>query len=206
MSALRVGVTGGLASGKSTVARWLAEAGFRVIDADRLVGELYQPGEEGARRVAELFGPESLRPDGAVDRERVAAQVFADPRARRLLEAAIHPLVRRRFAEIAAGEDGVVVLEATLLAEAGHARDFDFVVSVEADPERRQRWAVARGMDAAEARARLAAQGDGARRRAAAHRLLVNDGDLAALRRQVDELVAEIRRRAADRGDARGGR
>lgn len=194
MTAFAVGLTGGLASGKSTVGRWLAEAGYRVVDADRLVAELYRPGGDGAAAVERLFGADMLDPAGAVDRERLAARVFADERARQQLEAAIHPLVRRAFAALRAGEDGVAVLEATLLVEAGYAPDFDLVVTVEADPALRLERAVARGLDRAAAEARLAAQGDGAARRAAADRVLRNDGGLDELRRQTDELIAEIDR------------
>jgi dephospho-CoA kinase len=196
MSALRVGLTGGLASGKSTVAALLAARGCRVIDADRLVAELYRPGGEGAAAVRELFGEGALTPEGAVDHPAVARRVFADPEARRRIERAIHPLVRRRFAEIAAAEQGIVVLEATLLVEAGYGPDFDLVVTVEADPERRVRRAVARGMAEAEARARLAAQGDGAARRTGAHRVIWNDADLAALTARVDALMDELREMA----------
>jgi dephospho-CoA kinase len=190
--AIRVGLTGGLASGKSTVARMLAERGARVIDADRLVAELYGPGEPGARAAAELFGPEVLDGRGAVDRERLATLVFTDPDARRRLERAVHPLVRDRFAGIARGAEGVVVLEATLLVEAGYAPDFDLVVTVEADPEVRLQRAAARGMDEAEARRRLTAQGDGEARRAAADVTIRNDGDLAALEGQVDALMDRL--------------
>lgn len=192
MSAVRVGLTGGLASGKSTVARMLADQGATVIDADRLVAELYEPGEPGARAAAELFGPEVLDGRGAVDRERLAAVVFTDPDARRRLELAVHPLVRERFAEIARGTEGVVVLEATLLVEAGYAPGFDLVVTVEAEREARLRRAAARGMDEAEARRRLEAQGDGAARRAAADVVIRNDGSLEDLERQVDALAEHL--------------
>lgn len=204
-AALRVGLTGGMASGKSTVARLLAARGCTVVDADRLVAELYEPGGAGARAVAALFGPEVLGPRGAVDREALARRVFAAPsaeEARRALEAAIHPLVRRRFAALAAapgapGGREIVVLEATLLVEAGYAPDFDLVVTIEADPEIRLRRAIARGMSEEEARRRLSAQGEGDARRAAAHRTLVNDGGLAELEREVDALVAELAALAA---------
>ena len=190
-------MTGGLASGKSTVARWLGEAGFLVVDADRVVAELYAPGGRGAAAVRDLFGPEVLDADGAVDRPTVAERVFADDRARRRLEQAIHPLVRQRFAEISGQAEGVVVYEATLLVESGHADAFDLVISVEADPERRLARAVARGMDEAQARARLEAQGDGALRRAGADRILANDGTLDDLRRAVDDLIEELRGHAS---------
>jgi len=198
-SALYVGLTGGLASGKSTVARWLAEAGFTVVDADRLVADLYQPGQPGADAVRQLLGPEALDERGAVDHPKVAARVFSDPEARRALEAAIHPLVRRRFEEVTADAEGVVVLEATLLIEAGYAPGFRLVVTVEAPCETRLERAVGRGMNEAAARARLLAQGDSERRRASAHRVIDNSSDLKHLRRQTDELIDELRRLAGNR-------
>ncbi|MBV8199473.1 MAG: dephospho-CoA kinase [Acidobacteria bacterium] len=235
--AYRVGLTGGLASGKSTVAGWLRDAGFQVIDADRLVAELYRPGAAGAAAARRLFGEGVLTPQGGVDHAALAARVFSDPAARRALEQAIHPLVRRRFEEIAAAAAAaavphrpgpgaaaetpqapsgagaeplppatmipaapatppVLVLEATLLVEAGYGPGFDLIVTVEGDPEGRLRRAVARGLDPAAARARLAAQGDGAGRRRGAHRVIENDGTLAELRGQVDALVADVRRAA----------
>lgn len=200
--ALRVGLTGGLAGGKSTVAGWLRDAGFTVVDADHLVADLYRPGGQGAAIVRQLFGPEAIDAEGGVDRAKVAARVFSDPEARRTLEKAIHPLVRERFAEIANAAQGVVVLEATLLVEAGYGPMFDFIVSVEADAEARLRRAVARGLDEASARARLVAQGDGEERKEAAHRVIDNCGGLPQLRRQVDELIEELSRMATREPEA----
>jgi dephospho-CoA kinase len=194
--ALRVGLTGGLAGGKSTVAGWLRDAGFTVIDADHLVAELYRPGGEGTAVVRRLFGPEAIDAEGGVDRPKVAARVFSDPEARHALEKAIHPLVRERFAEIANTAQGAVILEATLLVEAGYGPMFDFIVTVEADAEARLRRAIARGLDEASARARLVAQGDGKERKEAAHRVIDNCGALPQLRRQVDELIEELSRMA----------
>jgi dephospho-CoA kinase len=193
---LRVGLTGGLAGGKSTVAGWMRDAGFLVVDADKLVSELYQPGSEGAAAVRALLGPDFLNEEGSVIPAKVAEKIFADPDTRLALEKAIHPLVRKRFAEIAEAHRGVVVLEATLLVEAGYAPDFDCVITVECDGETRLRRAVARGMNEAAARSRLLAQGDGDARRAAAHRHLDNCCDLGYLRHQVDELIEELRRLA----------
>ena len=192
MSRFLVGLTGGIAAGKSTVANLLREAGLTVVDADRLVAELYRPGGGGAEAVRELFGADYLTADGAVDHQRLADAVFAAPDARRRLEARIHPLVRRRFAEVADDENGVTVLEATLLVEAGYGADFDLVVTVEADPEVRLRRATDRGLDEEAARARLAAQGDGAERRAAADFEIRNDGTRGELVRQVQALLRRI--------------
>jgi len=196
---LLVGLTGGLAAGKSTVAGLLAEHGCTVVDADRLVAELYRAGEPGATRAAELFGEDVLDAGGGVDHRALAARVFADGEARRRLEAAIHPLVGERFRDFAARQGGIVVLEATLLVEAGWADAFDLVVTVEAPLEVRLARAVARGLAPAEARRRLAAQGDGAARRAAAGRVIQNDGDPKELRREVEALVRDLRRLLAER-------
>jgi dephospho-CoA kinase len=192
--ALRIGLTGGIAGGKSTVAGWLREAGFEVVDADRVVADLHQPGGEGAAAVRALFGSEMLDEQGGVNHAKLAAHVFSDPKARAALEAAIHPLVRKRFVEMAAKAKGVIVLEATLLVEAGYSPEFDFLVTVEAPCELRYQRAVAKGMDPQSVRARLLAQGDGEERREAAHRLIDNSGDLAHLRHQTDELIDELRR------------
>jgi len=190
---LRIGLTGGLASGKSTVAGWLRDAGFLVVDADQLVADLYKPGGEGVDAVRRLF-PDALNPEGGVDHTKLAARIFADPAERKRLEEAIHPLVRKRFEEIAQQATGVVILEATLLVEAGYAPLFDGIITVECDAETRLKRAVERGMDESAARARLLAQGDGEQRREAAHRLLDNCCDLPHLRNQVDELIEELKR------------
>lgn len=205
MPAFRIGLTGGLASGKSTVAKRLAEAGFQVVDADEIVAELYAPGQPGARAVAAMFGANYLDKGGAVDKPRLARLVFADDAARATLEAAIHPLVRASFsrlgtaaaspADVAPARPRPIVLEATRLVEAGYAPDFDLIVTVEAAPEIRLARAIARGLSQDEAVRRLAAQGDGSERRAAAHRVIENNGTAAELQAQVDALVAEIRGR-----------
>lgn len=203
MSALVVGVTGGLASGKSTVARRLGESGCTAVDADQVVAALYRPGEPGALAVRDLFGPEVLDEQGAVDHRAVGAKVFADPEARKALEAAIHPLVRRRFQEIAAAlpDGAIAVLEATLLVEAGYGPNFDLIVTVEAPAEIRLARAVARGLDEEDARARLAAQGDGLRRRQGAHREIDNGRGPEELAGQTAVLLADLqalaRRKAA---------
>lgn len=206
MPAFRIGLTGGLASGKSTVARLFTDAGFQVVDADEIVAALYAPGQPGARAVAERFGANYLGNEGGVDKPRLAGLVFADAAARAKLEAAIHPLVRAFFSRLgstaadptdrAPARSRPIVLEATRLVEAGYAPDFDLIVTVEASPEVRLARAIARGMSEEEALRRLAAQGDGGARRAAAHRVIDNDGTAEELRAQVDALVAEIRGRA----------
>jgi dephospho-CoA kinase len=195
VTALRVGLTGGLASGKSTVGRLLRDAGCTVVDADDLVADLYRPGQPGSEAVRQLFGDEILTAAGGVDHDALARRIFADPEARRRLEAAIHPLVGRRFEQLAAVRDGIVVFEATLLVESGGGDRFDVLVTVEADPEERLRRAVERGLEPAAARARLRAQATEEERRAAADLVVENDGSLAELEGEVAELVEELRRR-----------
>jgi dephospho-CoA kinase len=190
---LRVGLTGGIGAGKSTVAGWLAEAGFRVVDADELVAELYGPGEPGAGVVRELFGKGYFDANGHVDRQKLAGFVFSDPEALTRLEERIHPLVRERFARQAEQSPGVIVLEATLLVESGYGPDFDLIVTVETEREYQIERAVSRGMDSEEVQKRLSAQGNGELRRRAAHRILRNDGSLRELREKVDKLIAELR-------------
>ncbi|HEY9422273.1 MAG TPA: dephospho-CoA kinase, partial [Thermoanaerobaculia bacterium] len=168
------------------------------VDADRLVAELYQPRGAGTEAVRKIFGPEVLDERGAVVHARVADRVFRDPQARRTLETSIHPLVRESFGRLAMDARGVIVLEATLLVEAGFTPEFDLVVTVEAPCELRLQRAVARGMKEKDARDRLLAQGDGEERREASHRILDNSGDEKHLRHQVDELIGELRRLAAE--------
>lgn len=193
-----IGLTGGLASGKSTVARMFEALGCTVIDADQIVAELYAPGAAGTAAVTALFGEGVLDARGAVDRPRLAERVFGDATARKKLERAIHPLVQQRSAQrlgeaVAAGQ--IAVYEATLLVEAGRADDFDLVVTVEAPEAVRLQRAMDRGMDEASARARLEAQGDGAARRARADRILDSSGTLDSVRQQVAALVEAVQQR-----------
>lgn len=198
MSCCRIGLTGGIAAGKSTVAKWLREAGVEVVDADHLVAQLYQPDGEGSAVIARLLGPEFLNDNGSVDHRKVAGEVFSDEEARRRLEEAIHPLVRREFEAIANRTPRVVVLEAPLLVEAGFAPDFDLVVTIEANPASRLQRAIARGLEPAEAERRMAAQSSEETRTTAAHRVIRNDGTLQDLKRQVISLINEIEGMADD--------
>lgn len=191
---MRIGLTGGLASGKSTVARHMARRGLIVVDADELVADLYRPGKPGAAAVRELFGAEFLDDEGGVDHRRLADKVFSETAALDALEEKIHPLVRAMFSRIADAVTSPIVLEGTLLVEAGYAPAFDLIVTVEADEARRLEWAIERGMSEDEARARLSAQGDGELRRRAADRILRNDGPLEELLEKADAIVEEVLR------------
>ena len=188
---LMVGLTGGIGSGKSEVARRLAELGAVVIDSDRLAREVVEPGTEGLAEVVAAFGPEVLGPDGALDRPALGRRVFADEAARHRLEAIIHPRVRARSAELiaAAPPDAVVVNDVPLLVESGIGAGFDLVVVVAAtESSRLSRLARYRGMPAEEARSRMAAQATDEQRRAAADVVIDNDGSLEELRAAVDRL------------------
>ena len=153
---LRIGLTGGIGSGKSTVSALLAERGAVVVDADRIAREVVEPGTPGLQAVVAEFGTEVLGPDGALDRPALAAVVFADPAARARLDGIVHPLVRARATELvaAAPPDAVVVQDVPLLVETGQAGSYDLVLVVEADPEARVRRLVGRGLSEEDARAR----------------------------------------------------
>ncbi len=191
----RVGLTGGVASGTSTVSAILSELGTVVIDADLRAREVVAPGTEGLAAVVEAFGPDVLGPDGGLDRPRLGALVFADPERRRALEAIIHPRVRARAAEIeaAAPAGAVVVHDIPLLAETGQAASFDAVVVVDVPVEVQvDRMVRIRGMSEADARARIAAQADRDARLAVATYVVENTGSLEDLRARVEEVYRTI--------------
>ncbi|NJP32392.1 dephospho-CoA kinase [Micromonospora thermarum] len=188
---LKVGLTGGIGSGKSAVASRLAERGAVVVDSDRIARDVVAPGTEGLAEIVAAFSERVLGPDGALDRAALGAVVFADEAARRTLESITHPRVRARSAELvaAAAPDAIVVNDVPLLVEVGLAPTYHLVVVAEtAVPTRLERLARDRGMDPAEARRRIAAQADDTRRRAAADVVLTNDGTLADLHAAVDAL------------------
>ena len=188
---LRVGLTGGIGSGKSTVAARLVERGAVLVDSDRLAREAVAPGSAGLAAVVDAFGACVLAADGSLDRPALAAVVFDDPAARATLNGIVHPLVRRRSAELiaAVAEDSIVVQDVPLLVEGGMAAQFPLVVVVHADaPVRVRRLVEQRGMPEADARARIAAQADDAARRAVADVWLDNSGEPAALTAAVDAL------------------
>ncbi len=195
MSRLRVGLTGGVASGKSAVSAILRDLGAVVIDADQLAREVVAPGTEGLDDIVAAFGPGVLTADGELDRPAMGAIVFADEEARRRLEAIIHPLVRRRGAELeaAAGPDTVVVHDIPLLAETGQASTFDAVVVVDVPVETQvQRMVSLRGMSREEAEARIAAQASREQRLAVATYIIDNTGTLEDLRDRVTEVFEKL--------------
>jgi dephospho-CoA kinase len=197
---LLVGLTGGIGSGKSTVARLLERHGAVVIDADQLAREAVEKGGPGFERVVDAFGPSVLTPAGDLDRSALAARIFSDPVQKATLEAIVHPEVARRFSESVdryRATDRVVVYVTPLLVELGLAPAFDAVIVVTASPHLRvSRVASDRGLSPDEVRRRMAAQATDDQRAEVADVLIDNDGSLAELEPQVDRLWGDLVGRA----------
>ena len=196
---LRVGLTGGIGTGKSEVSRRLASYGAVVIDADAVAREVVAPGTPGLAEVVQAFGPEVLRSDGTLDRDRLGQLVFADESLRMKLNAITHPRVGERMAELErqAGGAPVIVHDVPLLAENHLAGSFDEVVVVDVPPRiQAERLARERGMSKDQAEARMGAQASREERLAVATIVVDNSGSLAELDREVGELWTELRRRA----------
>ena len=190
----RVGLTGGIGSGKSAVSALLRDHGATVVDADALARDAVAPGSAGLAEVAAEFGDDVLASDGSLDREAMAAKVFADPTARGRLEAIIHPRVRRRAGEIEAqaradNPAAVVVHDVPLLVETGQQDAYDVVLVVDVPVAVQvDRLVRLRGMSEDEARGRIAAQADRETRLAAADAVIDNSGSLDDLARRVQEV------------------
>jgi len=200
---LRVGLTGGIGSGKSAMSGRLAALGAVIIDADKAARAVVEPGTPGLARIAETFGPGVLGEDGALDRAKLAGVVFGDDAARARLNAIVHPLVHEhmRAAEEAAtkagGPDAVIVHDVPLLAEGGRSAGFDLVIVVDVPPEVQvERLVGQRGMSADEARARMAAQATREQRLAIADIVIDNSGTLAELDHRVAQVWADRLSRA----------
>ncbi|MDP2772118.1 MAG: dephospho-CoA kinase [Nocardioides sp.] len=192
---MRVGLTGGIASGKSTVSAILGELGAVVIDADKLAREVVEKGTPGLAAVVEAFGEGLLTPDGDLDRPAMGALVFNDEGKRRTLEAIVHPLVFERIVELeeAAPEDAVVVHDIPLLAESGRADTFDAVIVVDAPAETQvERMLRDRGWTREDAESRIASQASREDRLAIATYVVDNTGSLEELRRQVEGIYASL--------------
>lgn len=192
---MRVGLTGGVASGKSTVAGMLTDLGAMVIDADAIAREVVAAGTPGLAAVVAEFGEELLTPDGELDRPAMGSLVFHDESARRRLEAIVHPLVFERYAEqeAAAPEGALVVHDIPLLVESGRASEFDAVVVVDVPRELQlERMLRDRGWSLVDAEARIAAQATREQRLAVATHVIENTGTLDELRARVAEVHAAL--------------
>ena len=196
---LLVGLTGGIGAGKSTVAELLAARGAVIIDADQAARAVVEPGQPALKKLVERFGESILDPDGRLERGALAKLVFGDDEARRDLEAITHPAINDEFSRrvVEAPSDAIVVLDVPLLAESEQARKrpYQTVIVVEAPRNVRLERLEARGVDRADAEARMAAQaGDEERRKIATH-VVDNARDRADLERQIDEVWADLQRR-----------
>lgn len=204
-----VGLTGGIASGKSTVAQRLVEHGVELIDADQIAREVVLPGTETWKKIVDHFGDDVLDPDGFIDRPRLGAIVFADPDKRALLNELTHPPVIAAIAdrlELLTAFDGVVVIDVPLLVEAGVDRGYEAIIVVATTPETQlQRLVELRGMTPEAARARIAAQAPLEAKLAVATHVLHNDGDLDDLLKATDRLAAELNARAAEKARRESG-
>jgi len=194
-------LTGGIGSGKSTVAQFFAERGATIIDADAISRSLMEPGQQVLAEVIEAFGDHLLDDEGRLDRQALATIVFNDDDARDRLNGIVHPAVRaeakqQRDAAIAADPDhAIIIQDIPLLVETGQADKFDGVIVVLTDQETRlQRLVETRGMDAEDARARIAAQATDEQRRAVADWVIENSGSLAETERQVEAVWTELTR------------
>jgi dephospho-CoA kinase len=193
---MQVGLTGGVASGKSTVAALLRELGAVVVDSDELAREVVEPGTPGLAAVVEAFGEQVLTDDGRLDRPALGAVVFADEEQRRRLEGILHPLIRARSAEIAAQAPAgtLVVHDIPLLVESGQADRFDAVLVVDVPVETQvERMVRERGWTREDAEARVRAQAGREERRAVATYVLDNTGTRDDLRDRVTEVVERLR-------------
>jgi len=191
---IRVGLTGGIGSGKSTVARLLADRGALVIDADAIAREIVEPGQPALTEIEQRFGDDVIAPDGRLDRGALAGIVFADTAALSDLNAITHPRIAQRTAELisAAPDDAVVVYDMPLLVENDLAEGWDVVVVVEADRDVRIRRLIERGLDEADIEARMNRQATDEQRRAVADIVIDNSGDLRMLEQAVDGAWSQI--------------
>jgi dephospho-CoA kinase len=193
-----VGLTGGIGTGKSTVAAMFAARGVAVIDADALAREVVAPGGPAHADVATAW-PEVMGPGGAIDRKRLADIVFADPGARQRLEGFLHPRIQAsadlRLAALADAGAVLALYEAALLVESGRWRDFDGLIVVVASAETQMDRAMARGLSRAEAEARIRAQTSTEEKLRVATEVIDNDGARATTEAQVEALLAKLGQR-----------
>ncbi len=200
---MRVGLTGGVASGKSTVAAYLSEMGAVIVDSDQLAREVVARGTPGLAQVVAAFGPGVLTAEGDLNRPLMGSIVFKDPAARKRLEAIIHPLVAARSAELvaAAGDAALVVQDIPLLVEGGMAANFDEIIVVDVPEEVQvERMVRDRGWTETDARARMAAQATREQRCAVATFIIDNTGTREELRARVAETYAALLARQQELG------
>jgi dephospho-CoA kinase len=188
-----IGLTGGIGSGKSTVANRWVELGATEIDADKLAREVVNPGTQGLRQVSERFGEDLIRPDGTLDRGLLAQRAFANESDRKDLEAILHPLIQQLAKEKVAGVSGHVVYTIPLLVETNSQLPFDKVVTISCPEDiRLERLVNSRGMSEADARARFASQASDAQREARADVVIDSNCTLAELQARADAVFISL--------------
>ena len=195
-----VGLTGGIGSGKSTVAGLLVARGAVVVDADAIARMVVEPGRPALAELVEAFGAEILQPDGSLDRGALAERAFVSDETRKQLEAITHPAIATEFlAQLAAAPaDGIVVHDVPLLVESTRGYDYGAVIVVEAPVEERLQRLEERGVPRADAERRMAHQASDEDRRKVATWVIDNSGDLAHLERRVSEIWPELEQKAAE--------
>jgi dephospho-CoA kinase len=194
MTLLRVGLTGGIASGKSTVRELLARLGCHTIDADRLVAELYEPGRAGHAALVQTYGEPILRENRTIDRVKLANIAFSDSSEAKKLNALIHPIViAETEARLAVIGEGIAVVEATLMIESGGRRRYDRIVIVDVDPEVQVERGVARGLTRAEVQRRIANQIPREERLRHADYVIDNSGDREHLEQETRRVYELLR-------------
>jgi len=194
---LIVALTGGIGAGKSLVAQYFSDLGARVVDADQLARVAIERGSTGFGEVVLRFGEKILR-DGDIDRKALAEIIFSDSQAKVDLEAIVHPRIRELFAEVILDlqPEEILIYEIPLLAETGSAKNFDLIITVEAELEIRKERLRKRGMFISEIERRIANQAGREEREALADYVIINDGDEDHLLRAVENLWEEIPSRA----------
>ncbi len=194
---LVVALTGGIGAGKTLAAQYFSDLGARVVDADQLARVAIERGSTGFDEVILRFGEEIMR-DGDIDRKALAQIIFSDPQAKVDLEAIVHPRIRELFSEVVSDlqPEEILIYEIPLLAETGSAKNFDLIITVEADLEIRKDRLRKRGMFISEIERRLANQASREEREALADYVITNDGDEDQLLRAVENLWEELRSRA----------
>ena len=194
---LHAGLTGGIASGKSTIARMFADLGCTTVDADAIVSDLYRPGAAGHEALVRTYGAGILEVSGEIDRRKLSGVAFATPEAARQLNALIHPLVlaeeKRMLAAMPAGQDRIVMVEATLLIEAGDLERYDKIIVVDVTPEVQIARGVARGMSREEVARRIAHQLPREERLRHADYVVDNSGDVDHARAEVGRVYSGLR-------------
>ena len=194
---LLIGLTGGIGSGKSTVAAMLRDQGIRVVDADQIAREVVEPGQPALAELVEVFGQDILNDDGSLNRQELANRAFATEEATNALNAITHPRIeqetQRQFDLAAAEKENFLVCDMPLLVERGLHEEMDMVIVVHTDIEERVRRLVEhRGLDEDDVRRRMSHQVDDVTRLASADVLIDNNGSVDHLRKQVDDFLATL--------------